>query len=594
MPVQSPKTANGSTELPVIPDEILNQKLAAERTRLEKEEGIYVAPAQHFKKPVELRFTRGQRESTTILFGGLTVKHERLIAAVLTGLGYKVQALATADVPAYQLGKEYGNNGQCNPTYFTVGNLVKHLQNLRESGLTTEEINNQYVYLTAGNSCGTCRFAMYEAEYRLALRNSGFEGFRVLTFQLQGGLSQTGDDGPGLELNFDFFLGLINAIIVGDLLNDVGYQIRPYEANPGETNRVLDECMKELSSVMENYTPYQAPFWVQKFLKKDGRAVNLINKVGELASQLYGSKYTDALKTIADRINAIEVDRTRVKPLVKITGEFWAHITEGEGNFNMFPFLESEGAQVLIEPVGSLLPHIIRQIKDETRDRIGINIDPEKDRGWVKWKKTVRDRIKSLRKIWLLTLTEKAFERKWNHLRRALNNLPHGLLDQYELQRLAHHYYNSNARGGESHLEIAKNIYYHQEHLCHMVLSLKPFGCMPSTQSDGVQAAVINHFRDITFLPIETAGEGEINAHSRVQMALGEAKAKAKEEFARVLEETGLTLTDLQSELAARSELKRPLNPPPHAKETVGTAANFARQVALLKGRNRSTERGAP
>ena len=37
-----------------------------------------------------------------------------------------------------------------------------------------------------------------------------------------------------------------------------------------------------------------------------------------------------------------------------------------------------------------------------------------------------------------------------------------------------------------------------------------------------------NHFKDMIFLPIETSGEGEINAHSRVQMALGEAKAKAE------------------------------------------------------------------
>jgi hypothetical protein len=32
---------------------------------------------------------------------------------------------------------------------------------------------------------------MYEAEYRLALRNSGFDGFRVLLFQQSGGLTQT-------------------------------------------------------------------------------------------------------------------------------------------------------------------------------------------------------------------------------------------------------------------------------------------------------------------------------------------------------------------------------------------------------------------
>ena len=44
---------------------------------------------------------------------------------------------------------------------------------------------------------------------------------------------------------------------------------------------------------------------------------------------------------------------------------------------------------------------------------------------------------------------------------------------------------------------------------------------------------MVNQYKDMIYLPIETSGEGEINAHSRVQMALGEAKVKAKKEFAR-------------------------------------------------------------
>ena len=71
-----------------------------------------------------------------------------------------------------------------------------------------------------------------------------------------------------------------------------------------------------------------------------------------------------------------------------------------------------------------------------------------------------------------------------------------------------------------------------------MVLSLKPFGCMPSTQSDGAQSAVVSNYKDMIYLPVETSGEGEINAHSRVQMALGEAKNKAKKEFAEALEQS--------------------------------------------------------
>ena len=133
------------------------------------------------------------------------------------------------------------------------------------------------------------------------------------------------------------------------------------------------------------------------------------------------------------------------------------------------------------------------------------------------------------------------FAREYHRIVDALGGTAHRLVDQYELQRLGHPYYNSRAGGGEGHLEVAKNIYYTNKELAHMVLSLKPFGCMPSTQSDGAQSAVVSHYKDMIFLPIETSGEGEINAHSRVQMALGEAKAKAKLEFREVLEKLGKT-----------------------------------------------------
>ena len=67
----------------------------------------------------------------------------------------------------------------------------------------------------------------------------------------------------------------------------------------------------------------------------------------------------DALHACRDSINAIEVDRLRVKPVIKITGEFWAQTTEGDGNFNMFAFLEKEGAQVLVEPIATWIAYMM-------------------------------------------------------------------------------------------------------------------------------------------------------------------------------------------------------------------------------------------
>ena len=140
---------------------------------------------------------------------------------------------------------------------------------------------------------------------------------------------------------------------------------------------------------------------------------------------------------------------------------------------------------------------------------------------------------------------------------------------------MAQPYYHRFARGGEGHLEVAKNIYYTVHKKAHMVLSLKPFGCMPSSQSDGVQSAVMNHFKDMIFLPIETSGEGEINAHSRVQMALGEAKAKAKGEFESVLKSTGKRLDDFKGYVADHPEVRRPFYKVPHRPGIAGTAAQF-------------------
>jgi len=170
---------------------------------------------------------------------------------------------------------------------------------------------------------------------------------------------------------------------------------------------------------------------------------------------------------------------------------------------------------------------------------------------------------------------------------KGFGGIGHELLDMRELARLAQPYYHRFARGGEGHLEVAKNIYYTVHKKAHMVLSLKPFGCMPSSQSDGVQSAVMNHFKDMIFLPIETSGEGEINAHSRVQMALGEAKAKAKGEFQQALESTGKQLEDIRSFVAEHPELRRPFYKVPHRHGITGTAANFVLHVSDLMDRRR-------
>jgi len=535
---------------------------------------------KHFKAPAQAAFTRDQRDHTTVLFGGLTWNHERLIKGAWQGLGYKTDVVPCPDVRAFQIGKEYGNNGQCNPTYFTVGNLIQYLQGLEEKGLSRQEIKDNYVYVTAG-ACGPCRFGMYEAEYRLALRNSGFDGFRVLLFQQTGGLNQV-DMEAGLEMNLDFFLGLLNAMNIGDMLNEIGYMIRPYEEAEGRTNEVMDDAREYLAEALRNQERARVGGVVRTFLEKAGMATRG-DFVAKFTQQISSSYFTDALHQVRDRLGEIEVDRFRVKPIVKITGEFWAQTTEGDGNFKMFPFLEREGAEVIVEPIGTWIMYMIHQVKQKLRDRRGLQDGTEWEAPWWRGDKFVAREWNFRRRMAKMSLAEKVFKHEYEKLQEALGGgTLHELADQYHLQRMGHPYYNSRAGGGEGHLEVAKNIYYSNKGLCHMVLSVKPFGCMPSTQSDGAQAAVVEHYRDIIYLPIETSGGGEINAHSRVQMALGNARIKAREEFKDVLATTGRSLEDLRAYVDDHRELKSPLYVIPKRDNVVGHAANFVLHVAEL------------
>lgn len=571
---------------PAQQEEEIQRRLAAERARLRQQAGLDRPVASHFRRPVERPFTAEERAKVTILFGGLTWKHDKLMKAVFEGSGYRCQDLPIPDVPAFQIGKQYGNNGQCNPTYFTVGNLVQYLQRLKAQGLSRQEILDQYVFFTAG-SCGPCRFGMYESEYRLALRNAGFDGFRVLLFQQDKGIRAASGE-PGLKFTVDFGMGMLNALNLGDVMHDIIHRIRPFEATRGETDRVFAEAMDGLCRTLRDRPPFEilerTPAWLSRRLAQKPAFKNPLNTMGKIRDHLYGKISLEALRECRDRLNRIEVDRLRVKPVVKITGEFWAQTTEGDGNFNMFAFLEREGAQVLVEPVATWVMYLLHQAKANALSRKGLDAPYDKV-AWWELRKQLANELHFRKKWLLLSAGEGIYARQYHRVVEALGGLTHHLTSQDELARIAHPFYHQLARGGEAYLEVGKNIYYTVNGLCHMVLSLKPFGCMPSSQSDGVQSAVVNHFKDMVFLPIETSGEGEINAHSRVQMALGEAKAKAKLEFQRALDSTGKRLEDIKAYVADHPELRRPFYQVPHRHGVAGMAANFVSHVSDLMNR---------
>jgi predicted nucleotide-binding protein (sugar kinase/HSP70/actin superfamily) len=338
--------------------------------------------------------------------------------------------------------------------------------------------------------------------------------------------------------------------------------------------------MELLHEVMRRKRSWTLTGKSRKYLDKIGLG-GTAEYLGKFLNQLFGSELTAALQEVRARFAAITVDRTRIKPIVKITGEFWAQTTEGDGNFNMFRFLEKEGAQVVVEPIGTWICYLMHQVVQRLHDHKGLAEGAVLPPKW-RLDKHLKINLAMHKKILQLKIGEAIFKREYNRIIDALGGIAHHLVDQYELQRLGHPYYNSRAAGGEGHLEVAKNIYYSHQGLAHMVLALKPFGCMPSTQSDGAQSAVMSHYKDMIFLPIETSGEGDVNAHSRVQMALGEAKAKTKLEFKAALDSTGRSLEEIRAYVEKHPDLQSPMYKVPRAQGVVGGAAQFVLHVAKL------------
>ena len=282
--------------------------------------------------------TKDQRKDVTFLFGGLTWKHERLLEGAFQNMGLKAEALPNVERADLDTGKEMIDAGACCPTTFVTGNLVNYLKKKVETEGKDAAVN-KYAYLTAG-ACGACRFGQYHESYNMALDAMGLKDFRIFLLA-QDKMDQGETEGGAIDMSLPFTTAAYMAVLVGDILTDLEYITRPYEVVPGMTDRVLKECADYFYGVFKN-RPIVGKKW------------------GSLLWNLTTPYFTNALKEVGKRWATIEVDRLRMKPKVKITGEFWLQTHEGDGNYNIKRWLEKEGAELIPPPIVVWIDYLIR------------------------------------------------------------------------------------------------------------------------------------------------------------------------------------------------------------------------------------------
>ena len=527
------------------------EDIDAELKKFEEEErarlGLDKDTEHWVEEMANLTFTKAEKSKITMLVGGLTMAHDYFVEAGIRGSGYNVQMLECPTNEGLRYGKEFGNRGQCNPTYFTVGTLVKYLCTLRDKhGMSAKDIVDKYVFFTAG-ACGPCRFGMYVTEYRKALRDAGFDGFRVCLFQQTGGVKQATGEESGLDLSPAFFWGIVKALVAGDVLNAIGYRLRPYEVNAGDTDKAIAEAKEIIHEALENKTNIMVALWKCKPL-----------------------------------FEAVKVDRTVVKPKVSIIGEFWAMTTEGDGNYQLQRFLESEGAEADIQLVSAWLLYNVWEARNDTKQRRDLRAQDK-----AKYGLGDMGPFDVAKKLAGVGAADRIIRTLFQTFAHAMGLYGYHLPDMNHIADISHEYYNNDIRGGEGHMEVGKVIINVVDSKCHMTLSVKPFGCMPSAGvSDGVQSAITEKFPGTIFCAVETSGDGRVNFYSRVQMYLFKAKQAALAEYERALETHGVTREQVKAFLEANPRYASPLHKAPHTYS--GNGADLVAEIAPLITKSRA------
>lgn len=255
-----------------------------------------------YDKDGRLLFTKEMKEEYTLLMPQMLPIHFGILRALLQNEGYKVDMLTTNHHKIIEEGLKYVHNDTCYPALLVIGQLIDAVKN---SGYDSHK-----VALLITQTGGGCRASNYIHLLRKALERANMAYIPVVSVNLSGL-----EKNPGFSLSISFVRKAIYAMMYGDILLNLSNQVRPYETNCGETNKVVEKWETKI---------------VNDFICGNGMSRGQMrNKFKEICC--------DFARIPINYVN---------KPKVGIVGEIYIKFSS-LGNNNLETFLLNEG----IEPV---------------------------------------------------------------------------------------------------------------------------------------------------------------------------------------------------------------------------------------------------
>ena len=247
-------------------------------------------------------FTEEMRQEYTILMPMMLSRHFRLIRQVLLNYGYKAELLENMGPEIAETGLKYVHNDTCYPAILVIGQFISALQSGKYDPHKTA-----LIYFQTG---GGCRASNYISLLRKALRHAGYGYVPVISMNFSGL-----ENHPGFKMTLPLLHRLFYAIVYGDMLLTLVHQCKPYEINPGESERLAEELTNQLAD-------------------------------GMISEGVSFKKVKRNCKMMLERFGAIP-RRNEKRIRVGVVGEIYVKYSP-LGNNNLEQFLNDEGAEVVM------------------------------------------------------------------------------------------------------------------------------------------------------------------------------------------------------------------------------------------------------
>ena len=168
--------------------------------------------------------------------------HFDLIKEVFRAGGYNLELLPSTDRGAVEAGLRYVNNDICYPSILVTGQIMEAIESGRY------DLSKTAVVIT--QTGGGCRATNYIALIRKALRDSGHPDIPVISLSAV----KLDESNPGFKLTVPLLKSCVYSVLFGDLMMQMLYRTRPYEAEEGAANELFEDFMERARRLAPTFT----------------------------------------------------------------------------------------------------------------------------------------------------------------------------------------------------------------------------------------------------------------------------------------------------------------------------------------------------